>query len=131
MTDQQKFSKKTDFNTLSTRADDRVSEEITDFLLSRLIEILSKSINFEFSKGQASQNLFKIPLLQNLDILQKTQLSRDLAELLFNFRHQRDSINIRQSLENLRNFKESKELVVEDSPDIVSNDLPMTIVLHF
>lgn len=117
MTDQQKFSKKTDFNTLSTRADDRVSEEITDFLLSRLIEILSKSINFEFSKGQASQNLFKIPLLQNLDILQKTQLSRDLAELLFNFRHQRDSINIRQSLENLRNFKET----TEESSDIIKS----------
>ena len=44
-------------------------------------------------------------------------MSRDLAELLFNFRHQRDSINIRQSLENLRNFKET----TEESSDILKS----------
>ena len=97
--------KNSEFTERSTRTDERFTEDALDVLLVKIIENLSKAINFEFNKGSDTAELFSMPVLDNLDYLEKSQLARDLSELLFNCRHFRDSINFRDSIESLRHFK--------------------------
>ena len=89
----------------STRADERLSEDAFDIYLIRIIESLSNAINFEFTKGKNSEEVFTMPAISGLDNLQKAQLARDLSELLHNLRNFRESINFRDSVESIRNFK--------------------------
>ena len=89
----------------STRPDDGINEEIFDLVLGKLIENLSKSISLEFGRG-TDEKLFFMPKLTHLDLTQKTDLARDLSELLFNRRNMRDSLDLRSSLESIKNFQE-------------------------
>lgn len=101
------MNEKPELTNLSTRTNNRNSEDFCDFGLCKVIENLSKSINTEFNKG-LYDNLFIMPELDNLSILEKSQLARDLSELLHNYRTMRESLNFRESLESLRNFKDLK-----------------------
>ena len=66
---------------------------------------MSKSISLEFGRG-TEENLFFMPKLTHLDLTQKTDLARDLSELLFNCRNKQDSLDLRSSLESIKNFQE-------------------------
>jgi hypothetical protein len=90
----------------STRPDDPFSEEIFDALLGKLIENLSKSISLEFSNGNQDEFLFYMPKLTHLDLTQKTEMARDLSQLLFNTRTNRNSMDLRSSLESIKNFQD-------------------------
>lgn len=95
-----------ELSNFSTRPDDILTDEICEMILGKLIENLSKSLSFEFSKDQGKENFFCMPKLEHLDLIQKSSLARDLTELLHNQHNLRDSINLRTSLESIKNFEE-------------------------
>lgn len=112
---------KEEFSDFSTRADDRLSEDPIEGLMVKLIENISKSVDFEFSIKGNLNGLFSMPDLDRLNLLQKAQLARDLSELLYNIRNRKDSINIRESLGSLRNFKEVSQETHRDLITILKN----------
>lgn len=92
-----------------------VSQEnyVSDFL-ERMIQNLSSSINEEFNKNAhtTDETLFCLPDLDVYNFHEKAQLARDLADLLFQCKTNRESIRSRQSLENIRGMRVSQSAPV-------------------
>ena len=95
-----------ELSNFSTRPDDVLTDEICDMVIGKLIENLSKSLSFEFSQGSQKDFFFCMPKLDHLDLSQKSILARDLTELLYNQRNLKDSMDLRSSLESIKNFQE-------------------------
>ena len=85
------------------------SDGTLEILLESVIQTLSNCINGEFNRSAGSKNeeLFCAPSLIGFDLTSKMQLARDLADLLYNCKSQRESILTSQSIESLRNYRPS------------------------
>mmetsp|Transcript_10568 Transcript_10568/g.10580 ORF Transcript_10568/g.10580 Transcript_10568/m.10580 type:complete len:129 (+) Transcript_10568:1-387(+) len=91
-------------------------QQLSD-LLEKMTQNLSSAINEEFNKNAQTtdETLFCLPDLNSFNFHEKAQLARDLADLLFQCKTNRESIRSRQSLENIRGMRVSQSTPVNRS----------------